>query len=163
VNPSPPTTSGAAPTWSNRLWGVAGLLVGLAALGASGRIIVLAAGQDDWIPVEATVVQSHTTQRTKGSGFTPRTSSHFAYRYEVDGQTYTADRYSYWSVGGSQSTGTENFDPGDALTAFHHPDRPEIAVVERVRPSVFVWVFVVFGMAIGVRGAVMIATGRAAA
>ncbi len=157
-----PTRQPAASRLSNRLWGVAALLVGLAGLGYSGRVVVLASGQSGWVPVDATVVQSHITQRTKESGFTTHTSSHFAYQYEVGGRTYTADRYSFWSVGGSRFTGTELFEPGDALTVFHHPDRPEIAVVERVRPSVFVWMVVIFGLVFAVRGAVMITTGTAA-
>lgn len=157
-----PNRRNAAPRLSNRLWGVAALLAGLAGLGYGGRILVLASGQSGWLPVDATVVQSHTTQRTKASGFTTHTSSHFAYRYEVAGQVYTADRYSFWSVGGSRSRGTGLFEPGDVLRVFHHPERPQLAVVERIRPSVFVWLVVLLGLVFAVRGAVMIATGTAA-
>jgi len=145
----------------NRLWGIAALLIGLAGLAHSGRIVALAAGQHDWVPVQATVVQSLTTKQTKGSGFTTHTTSHFAYRYEVEGRVYTANWYSFWSAGGSRSIGTAIYEPGNSLTIYHHPSRPEIAVVERVRPSVFVWMIAVFALVFAVRGAVMVKTGTA--
>jgi len=153
---------GAGNRLQNRLWGLAALLVGLAGLGYCGRIMVLAAGQSVWVPVQATVVQSHSTQRSKGSGFATHTSAHFAYSYEVDGQVFTSSRYSFWSVGGSKSSGIRHHEVGDSITVFHHHERPEIAVVERERPSVFVWMIVVFALVFAVRGAVMIRTGTAA-
>lgn len=100
----------------NRWWGIVTLVVALAAFGYSCRIIVLAAGQSKWAPAEATVVQSHNTQRTKGSGFTTHTSSHFAYRYEVEGRVYTANRHSFWFLEGDRSSGTQIYQPGDSLT-----------------------------------------------
>lgn len=125
-------------------------------------MIVLAAGQSGWIPAQATVVQSHTTKSQKGSGFSTHQSYHFSYGYEVDGKAYTASRYSFWALGGSKSSGTEIYRLGDSLTIYHHSKRPEIAVVERVRPSVFVWIVVVFALVFIGRGVVMIKTGTAA-
>ncbi len=146
----------------NRLWGIGAILVGLAGLGYSGRTLVLAAGQHSWVPAQATVVQSDSTERTKGSGFSSQESWHFAYRYEVEGQSYTANRYSFWSVGGGKSSGVAIFNPGDSITIYHHRRQPELAVVERVQPSFFVWLIAIFALVVAVRGAVIVKTGTAA-
>ena len=146
----------------NRLWGVSALLLGLVGLAYTGWILVLAATQNSWIPAAAQVTESRVTRTTKGSGFTTNTSSHFSYQYEVAGKTHIASRYSFWSASGGGFEATQRYQVGDRITIHHHPTRHEIAVVEIVQPSVFVWVIVAFSLVFSVRGAVMVKTGKAA-
>lgn len=145
----------------NRLWGASMLLLGLAGLGYSGWILVLAANQEAWIPVTAQAVASKTTWHSKGSGFTQQATSNFAYQYEVAGKQYTASRYSFWSAGPGKFEGTKLYQVGDRMTIYHHPTRYGIAVVDKVRPSVFFWIVPIFSLIVAVRSAVMVKSGKA--
>jgi len=145
---------------SNRLWGLAGLLLALAGLFYVGKNIFLAAGQDDWVPVPAVVVSSETTKTSKGSGFSTYYSSRFKYRYQVDGIRYTGDRYSFWSLGGDPSEGVALYRPGDHLTVYHHPTYPHYAAVELRSPSLFTWSAGLLLLLIAIPSGWMLWTGK---
>ncbi|WPL13114.1 DUF3592 domain-containing protein [Thiorhodovibrio litoralis] len=71
----------------------------------------------------------------------------FAYEYQVDGKTYSADRYSFENVGGDRSVGIQRYDPGDRVTVYYNPEKPSTAVLEKKNPGFFVVVVLVFGIA----------------
>jgi hypothetical protein len=161
--PAPPPKGQPTPRsakTSNRLYGLAGLLLALAGLFFVGKNVFLASGQDQWVPVPAVVVQSYTSKSSKGSGGRTYYNSHFKYRYQVDGTAYTAKRYSFWSLGGDQATGVDRFRPGDQLTAYHHPVWHHYAVVERKSASFFTWVSVPLLLLIAIPSGWMLWTGK---
>ncbi len=135
------------------------MLLGLAGLLYVGQIMILAAGQHDWVPVEAVVEQSYSTKSVKGSGFRTYTSHHFKYSYQVDGLQYTGERYSFWSVSGEPPTGTALYRRRDKLIVYHHPTRPRYAVVELKAPSFFTWLFGLLALLIAIPGGWMLWSG----
>lgn len=148
-------------TTSNRLYGLAGLLLALAGLFFVGKNIFLASGQDDWVPVNAVVVESYTTKSVKGSGGRTYTTQHFTYNYQVDGKQYTGDRYSFWSLAGEPGTGVALYHPGDHLTVYHHPTWPRYAVVELISPSFFTWLAGLLLVLLAVPAGWVLWTGKA--
>ncbi|WPL12147.1 MULTISPECIES: DUF3592 domain-containing protein [Thiorhodovibrio] len=146
---------------SNRLYGLAGLLLALTGLFFVGKNFFLASGQDQWVPVPAVVMQSYTSKSSsKGSVDKTFVNFHFKYRYQVDGTIYTGSRYSFSTLAGEQKAGVDRFRPGDKLTAYHHPTWHHYAVVERKSPSFFTWASVPLLLLIAIPSGWMLWTGK---
>ena len=102
------------------------------------------ADQDSWSQTRGTITQSRLESSLPGSQ--PRKGAIFAYEYEVDGQTYRSDRYSFGSVGGDRTVGIKRFRRGDAVIVHYDPRDPSVAVLEKRQPGAFVYVVLLFGL-----------------
>jgi hypothetical protein len=133
--------------WGNFLGG--GLLLLLIAgflLFYSGMTIVASLGQVFWQQTEARVTEAFA--RTS-SGTHPRTSVHFRYVYQVNGREYSSHRYSLANVGGAENEGVKQFNEGDRITIYYDPENPSMAVVEKRRAGIFVYVIGALGIYLG--------------
>ncbi len=133
--------------WTDFITGGGALLLLLAVICIGGSTYTLAHGgdQSSWRQTEGTVTRARI--RPGSPGNQQRSRFLFAYEYEVDGEMYRSDRYSFASVGGEQSTGVEQFSVGDPVTVFYYPDDPSVAALARQRPGFFVYVVLLFGLA----------------
>ncbi len=81
-----------------------------------------------------------------GSDNATRPSYRFEYRYTVDGQTYTGNRYSLKYASGSSNPKVEKFSPGETISVFYNPDNPALAVVETGTASTFTYFLAFLGL-----------------
>ncbi|WP_460165388.1 DUF3592 domain-containing protein [Thermostilla marina] len=87
-----------------------------------------------WIETAGTVISTEVREKQHSGGvdYEPVV----VYRYEVDGQAYESSRFAY-SASPFNRTKAEaeqiaaKYPPGAVVTVYHHPSRPEEAVLRR--------------------------------
>lgn len=137
------------------IWGLAGIVFSLGIIGSAAQVVYWGFAQDNWVPTEATVVRS---QRVVMGGGTkaPRYVYRFRYQYEVGGTVFEGERFSYQYASPSPIQGVQRFAAGDPLTIYYDPRQPRRAVVEKARPSIWVYAFGALGLPFLIAGVLMI-------
>ena len=132
--------------WPDFITGGGALFLALGVICIAGSVYTLSHGadQDSWSQTRGTITRSRLESAPPGSQATTRKI--FAYEYEVQGQTYRSDRYSFGSVAGDRTVGIRRFRRGDAVIVHYDPRDPSVAVLEKRQPGVFVYVVLLFGL-----------------
>ena len=127
--------------WSNFLGGGLILLL-LAGWGYYRTLPTLLAvtGQAQWDSVPGVVTRS-SSQRVSDRNASYKLIYNFEYEYSVDGKTYTSDRYSLASAE-TEYQGYKALEAGTKVQIYHHPKRPGLAVIERGRPGIFIYLLI---------------------
>lgn len=119
------------------------LAISMLCLGGSVFTITQGSAQNDWSTASGTITQARIAPpSTPGK----REQRHFVYEYEVDGKTYSSDRFSFASVGGDRTAGIQRYRPGDPVVVHYNPKQPSIAVLEKEQPGLFVYVVFMLGI-----------------
>jgi len=100
-------------------------------------------GVGSWPTVEGMVEQAHDKGNTRANRILNQ-QYRFLYRYEVDGQEYTGQRYSLQYPTGSRGEGVAQFHVGEPCKVTHHPTRPVRSVIETSAPVW--WNYVIVGL-----------------
>ncbi|HTK84056.1 MAG TPA: DUF3592 domain-containing protein [Patescibacteria group bacterium] len=109
---------------------------------------------DHFKEIQAQVIESHVRsqyhgnqgRRNRSSTITISNNSRdttysavITYRYSVNGQNYTSDRYWYAGSGSGSMAAAQNtvdkYPAGAQTTAYYNPDKPEEAVLDNSAPS----------------------------
>jgi hypothetical protein len=94
-------------------------------------------------PVQAAILSSRVLSEERiGDRDDPRKFYHrpaVAFRYEVDGRSYTSERYAFDETSSTDpryaETVAQRYPPGRSVTAWFDPDRPEVAILESAPPG----------------------------
>lgn len=132
--------------WGNFLQG--GLLLylmGILFIAFTVQPIVRSWFPPAWVETSAVVIIAEKSAYSGGNGAI-HPSYRFEYRYTVDGQTYTGNRYSLKDAGDGANPAVEKFSPNETIAIFYNPNNPALAVVETGTASIFTYFLAFLGI-----------------
>ena len=123
--------------------GALSLMGAIIMITGSMYVLLQSTDQSFWHQTTGTVLLSRIKTNPPGSAHSSQEL--FTYEYEVNGQSFRSDRYSFASGGGDRTVAIKKYKRGDTVNVFYKPTDPSIAVLKIESPGLFVYLVLLAG------------------